>query len=390
MSPSDLEARIDNAFSKGNNQTGLQLLRELANTGPVVAAVFHRLAVVEEQIGDRAAATQAHLKCLKHDSWNPLAYLYAAYWLEQTGQLEHALAIYSLGLDLIESAAEPEALAQQSGETQKRYRAAQQALRVHFSSLHQRSVGSSAECRRIKNAIWVRTHLHAFEFQNDRQRPHLFYIPNLANSFEASAHVWLTELEQRSNEIADEFNKALPTIIDGGRPYLAAETSDNAGFGSLPGSLNWTALDLFKNGKEHKAISCFFPKTLSMLESVPLYGLYEQPFEVFFSLLKAGQRINPHYGLSNHSLTVHLPIEVPENCHLTVDGNQLRWQQGKALIFDDTLLHAAENNSDKQRIVLIFSIWNPQLSEEERSAIQRTFQARSEWLDKRTIVEPLP
>ena len=234
----------------------------------------------------------------------------------------------------------------------------------------------------------MRTHLQAFKFQNDKQRPHLFYIPNLSNSFTPAAHAWLPELEQRSAEIADEFNRALPTIINSGRPYLSAETSDHAGFDALPGSLNWTALDLHKNGQACKDITRFFPRTLSMLERVPLYGLYEQPFEVFFSLLKAGQRINPHYGLSNHCLTVHLPIRVPENCHLMVDGAQLNWQQGNALVFDDTLLHAAENNSDHQRIVLIFSIWNPHLTKAERSAVQRTFQARTEWLEKRTIIEP--
>jgi aspartyl/asparaginyl beta-hydroxylase (cupin superfamily) len=43
----------------------------------------------------------------------------------------------------------------------------------------------------------------------------------------------------------------------------------------------------------------------------------------------------------------------------------------ECLIFDDTIEHEAENNGDELRVVLIFDLWNPLLSEEERALTSR-------------------
>ena len=95
MDSRELESQIDRAFSVGNNQEGLKLLRELSASRPEDAEVLHRLAVVEEQIGAEANATAAHLQCLKHSPTNPLAYLYAGYWFQKLGRKAEALPLYS-------------------------------------------------------------------------------------------------------------------------------------------------------------------------------------------------------------------------------------------------------------------------------------------------------
>jgi aspartyl/asparaginyl beta-hydroxylase (cupin superfamily) len=45
------------------------------------------------------------------------------------------------------------------------------------------------------------------------------------------------------------------------------------------------------------------------------------------------------------------------------------WERGEAIVFDDTIEHAAMNPSDELRVVLIFDVWHPDLSEVEREAI---------------------
>jgi aspartyl/asparaginyl beta-hydroxylase (cupin superfamily) len=51
-------------------------------------------------------------------------------------------------------------------------------------------------------------------------------------------------------------------------------------------------------------------------------------------------------------------------------GNETReWLPGKAWVFDDTIEHEAWNRSDQLRVVLIFDIWHPQLSQAERNMI---------------------
>ncbi|PWG74201.1 beta-hydroxylase, partial [Enterococcus hirae] len=61
-----------------------------------------------------------------------------------------------------------------------------------------------------------------------------------------------------------------------------------------------------------------FPRTRAALEAcdpVPLHGV---PMEAVGSIRAPGVTIHPHFGLANSRLTVHLPIDVPAGCSLTV------------------------------------------------------------------------
>ena len=48
--------------------------------------------------------------------------------------------------------------------------------------------------------------------------------------------------------------------------------------------------------------------------------------------------------------------------------------RSEVLIFDDTIEHEAANESDQLRVVMIFDVWNPYLSIEERALVQRLSQ----------------
>ncbi|WP_405051473.1 aspartyl/asparaginyl beta-hydroxylase domain-containing protein [Sphingomonas sp.] len=45
------------------------------------------------------------------------------------------------------------------------------------------------------------------------------------------------------------------------------------------------------------------------------------------------------------------------------------------MIFDDSIEHEAWNDSDKVRVVLLFEIWRPEISERERAALTAMFAA---------------
>jgi aspartyl/asparaginyl beta-hydroxylase (cupin superfamily) len=94
---------------------------------------------------------------------------------------------------------------------------------------------------------------------------------------------------------------------------------------------------------------------------------------VIFSMLKAGAHIGAHTGMHNTRLVCHLPLIVPEGCRFRV-GNEVReWETGKLLIFDDTIEHEAWNDSDEDRVVLIFDVWRPELSEQEKFELTALF-----------------
>ena len=80
-------------------------------------------------------------------------------------------------------------------------------------------------------------------------------------------------------------------------------------------------------------------------------------------------RIPPHHGLLNTRLICHLPLIAPEGCALRVGNETRAWVPGQALVFDDSMEHEAWNLSDRLRVVLLFDIWRPELSLDERELV---------------------
>ena len=85
-----------------------------------------------------------------------------------------------------------------------------------------------------------------------------------------------------------------------------------------------------------------------------------------FSALSPKTHIPPHNGETNARLVAHLPLIVPHGCVFRVGFEERQWRVGECLIFDDTIEHEARNDSDDLRVILIFDLWNPLLSETEQ------------------------
>jgi hypothetical protein len=209
------------------------------------------------------------------------------------------------------------------------------------------------------------------------QRPSVFYYPYLAQRqfFEREEFEWIPELEARADVIRDE----LVALIDDDaefRPYVEDEPNrPKRDFHGLNNDPSWSALYLWKDGKpvDENARRC--PKTVAALEKVPLSRIGSRTPAVLFSRLEAGAHIPPHTGMLNSRLICHLPLIAPEGCWLRV-GNETRGvEQGRMLIFDDSIEHEAKNPSAETRIILLFDIWRPELSEAERQAISAIFDA---------------
>lgn len=79
-----------------------------------------------------------------------------------------------------------------------------------------------------------------------------------------------------------------------------------------------------------------------------------------FSYLPPHTKVLPHKGFTKMVLRVHLGLIIPEgNTGIRVGNITKKWQEGKLLIFDDSFEHEAWNNTDKDRVVLMFDIVNP-------------------------------
>ncbi|MBL4674010.1 MAG: aspartyl/asparaginyl beta-hydroxylase domain-containing protein [Arenicella sp.] len=388
MSDSRLLAQADQAFSAGQANQGLTLLRQYNLLNSNDAASWHRQAIIEEQIGDFSAAGKAHFRCIEIAPGNAMGYLYAGYWLQQNNQQIQAIAaLYSLAYDL-----DPSSLAlwqhvQVSAPTQLRSREANKVMRHVLSEQHRSVCSSLRNAERIKNAHWVQTSDQPISFGIENFAPELFFIQGLSSKpfYSVEELIWAEQLNTKCSTIKSELTYAMQQQLakDSLRPYLDKNFSSHSKLGELANSSNWLAIDLFSNGELNTDISSLFPETLDALTALPTYNLNQNPFEVFFSFLKPGQSIAPHFGQSNHALTVHLPLDIPAECYLEVGDEKQSWREGEVLVFDDSFLHSAHNHSDLNRVVLIFSIWHPQLSSDERNAVRQSFIARQTWLSER-------
>jgi aspartyl/asparaginyl beta-hydroxylase (cupin superfamily) len=186
---------------------------------------------------------------------------------------------------------------------------------------------------------------------------------------------WVKQLEAKTAAIAQELQAALVAQQDAFQPYIAYQPGDPVNqWAELNHSQRWSSLSLWRGGVRDEANLAACPKTAAALEAVEMAEIGGLCPNAMFSALAPHTEIPPHHGETNARLVVHLPLVVPNYCLYRVGFEQRHWEVGKVLIFDDTIEHMARNDSDELRVVLIFDVWNPLLSREERDMVQTLTQ----------------
>jgi len=59
---------------------------------------------------------------------------------------------------------------------------------------------------------------------------------------------------------------------------------------------------------------------------------------------------------------------------LRVGAETRHWRRGETLIFDDSFEHEAWNRGNDTRVVLLFEIWRPEITADERAALTEMFE----------------
>lgn len=199
-----------------------------------------------------------------------------------------------------------------------------------------------------------------------KQKPTFMYFPGLPETpiFARDLFPWLEQLESAYQAIRSEAETLLNqrnTIS----PFLNLGESDKVSDYLGGKEPHWNAYFFYRHGKKLAEHHSACPKTAAALESLPLVRIADHAPEICFSILTAGTHILPHYGTSNIRSVVHLPLIVPENCALKVDGQIIDGKAGECFAFDDTFLHEAWNRSEESRAILLMDAWNPHLTEVE-------------------------
>lgn len=209
------------------------------------------------------------------------------------------------------------------------------------------------------------------------QQPSAFYFPGLPQKpfYERGEFAWVPAVEAATPAIRNELLALLNEGADF-QPYVEQEANrPRQDFHGMLGDPSWGAFYLWKDGSivEPNAARC--PRTMDALAKVPMTRIGTRTPSVLFSLLRAGAHIPPHHGMLNSRLICHLPLIVPPGCWLRVGNETRQWEEGKLLVFDDSMEHEAKNGSAEVRIILLFDIWRPELTEAERDGVSAIFEA---------------
>lgn len=97
------------------------------------------------------------------------------------------------------------------------------------------------------------------------------------------------------------------------------------------------------------------PKTMALLEQVPYLNL------ALFAVLMPGKRLNKHHDPFAYTLRYSLGLSTPnsEQCGLQIDDFHYQWRDGDSIIFDETYLHSAYNDTETPRVILMTDIDRP-------------------------------
>jgi aspartate beta-hydroxylase len=216
---------------------------------------------------------------------------------------------------------------------------------------------------------------------------HVPFLP--ADEFFDRAHFpWLGEIEAKTDVIRGELEALLAEDNPGIQPYVAMQPGmpENK-WSALDNRLDWGAFHLWKNGVRDDAACARCPQTTAAIEALPLADLPARAPSIFFSLLRPGTHLPAHTGVSNVRAIIHLPLIVPTKCGFRVGGETRKWRVGEAWAFDDTIEHEAWNRSDQLRVILIFDVWNPHITQSEREVLRAFFPvADANGYDLRTQV----
>lgn len=114
----------------------------------------------------------------------------------------------------------------------------------------------------------------------------------------------------------------------------------------------------------------YFSKTLKLLQKHAGPSLAPRPVNINCQAPNSG--LAPHSDNMNFILTCHLGLSIPKEgeCIFRIGSKDYQWTEGKAVVADTSFVHETFNTSPSEsRYVLSFSIWHPDLSEEERRGI---------------------
>lgn len=355
-------------------QEALSKFQEADNLSQTDTRICLGIGISARALGQHQVCLDAIDRYLELDQSSALAMVIRGDALKGLGQTRRAISAYMSALQAVPPGTQPDPA------TMAELRRAQQecnAAQGLYESFLRDHVGKElgSDVGRMDSKSGHALDLIFGKRQIYQQQPHRFYFPELPQRqfYEASEFAWAPAVEAASDTIKAEF-AALSAqeerfdayLTDDGRePHLRQH--------ALTNNRDWSAIHLIRNGVRFEENIARVPGTMAALDHAPIPDVVGQSPSALFSRLLPGAHVPPHNGLTNTRLICHLPVILPGNCTLRVGNETRTWADRQLMIFDDSIQHEARNASASPRTVLIFDIWRPELTEDDRALVRSIF-----------------
>jgi aspartate beta-hydroxylase len=363
------------AMRRGQPRRALELLQRAVQSDSQDALSQHHLGRALDASGDAAAALAAHESAVRLRPDFSVGRLYWADSLERAQHIDQAVIQYVRALEDAQKAGRwlsPDTtppvlrpLIEHAVVLVRQHR--NQAFSRLFEPLVDRFGADSLT--RIAQTLRVYFKQETAVSSDQRQRPTFMFMPGLPATpyFDRALFPWIKDFEHETVNIQAELRALLPHPEGSERVFTseALEKENLRGAGAPP---SWTGYYFYRHGERRDDNCAACPATARALDPLPLARVRGHGPEVLFSVFTPGTHLLPHRGVTNTRVVGHLPLIIPEDCALNVGGELHAWTEGRAVVFDDTYEHEAWNRSTGTRVVLIFDLWNPYLTDIERLA----------------------
>ncbi|WP_375429468.1 aspartyl/asparaginyl beta-hydroxylase domain-containing protein [uncultured Sphingomonas sp.] len=374
MIPSPLQTGLD-ALRRGDFAAARPHLTRATETEPQGRRPWLPLAQACRKLGDASAETHALASLLAEEPRNILALLLMGERKRDDGDDRAAASFMTAALKQAAATPPPPQL------TPLLQRA--QAFLAENNARYERHLLAAVDFpdaeperptrfRRSLDLLLGRRELHL-------QQPSMFYFPGLPQRqfYEREEFPWATELEAAVPAIRAEL--AALTDADGFAPYITGDPNRPRPVANpLLDDPSWSAFYIWRNGALTPE-AARVPRTVAALAELPIPRIAGRSPMALFSRLQPGTHIRPHHGMLNTRLICHLPLVVPEGCAMRVGDETRAWRDGELTIFDDSIEHEAWNRGPATRTVLLFEIWRPEVTLDERTQLTRLFEAIDEY-----------
>lgn len=368
-------------------QTGMQALQQ----GQLVLAIQHfelavgdnqqdlnswlGLALAQDLNGAAKEAYRALDRALTIAPHNMSVLILKGDWLDRDGDERNAAQCYAQVMSIAEQQTDlPGDMQQAVDRIVRRHQQISQGITQHYqNSLRAAGYHPGVSSHRFSQSLALMQGEKTIYFQQPRayyfpELPQIqFYPPDLLN--------WAAVFQTKTADIASELEALLrsPQTFE---PYLQSDEQGQTGKSNpMLDNPDWSALYFIKQGTVNDELMRTCPSLQAAISQLPQPEIPGRSPMLLLSKLKPGAHIAPHHGFFNTRLVCHLPILVPENCAIRVGNETRQHRKGEILVFDDSIEHEAWNNSAEDRVVLIFDVWRPELSAEERHLVTTLLSA---------------